>query len=165
MIKFLLKFLKLSKCKYLVFLIVSESIQILKMSEYIWKSPKLYKNVKLYLVFLNTPEMFKYIWKCSNTQKKHCLLFSFQYAFLLLVILVTESTILFFGYWFREEITAGFHAAMANGLQFYGKEPSLSSVVDDIQSTVNFSNASLLFPATALHYSIAWNEKRSKNEA
>ena len=55
---------------------------------------------------------------------------------MLTTILVVESTILFFGYWFREEITKGFHAAMSNGLQWYGKEPSLSSVVDDIQSTV-----------------------------
>ena len=62
--------------------------------------------------------------------------FFFQYAFMLTTILVVESTILFFGYWFREEITKGFHAAMSNGLQWYGKEPSLSSVVDDIQSTV-----------------------------
>ena len=64
------------------------------------------------------------------------LFFIFQYAFMLTTILVVESTILFFGYWFREEITKGFHAAMSNGLQWYGKEPSLSSVVDDIQSTV-----------------------------
>lgn len=65
----------------------------------------------------------------------------FQYAFLLMAILVVESTILFFGYLNREEITAGFHAAMSNGLQFYGKEPSLSSVVDDIQSTVSINQS------------------------
>ena len=62
-----------------------------------------------------------------------------QYSFLLMAILLLESTIAFFGYWFREDITAGFHAAMSNGLQLYGKEPSLSSVVDDIQSTVSSS--------------------------
>ena len=63
--------------------------------------------------------------------------FFFQYTFLLTMILMVESTILFCGYWFSDNITKGFHAAMANGLQYYGKEPSISSVVDDIQSTVS----------------------------
>lgn len=72
----------------------------------------------------------------------------FQYAFLLMAILVVESTILFFGYLNREEITAGFHAAMSNGLQFYGKEPSLSSVVDDIQSTVSILNLEIFTQIT-----------------
>ena len=54
-----------------------------------------------------------------------------------MAILLVESTILAFGYYFREQITAGFHAAMSSGLQEYGKEPSLSSVIDDIQSTVS----------------------------
>ena len=47
-----------------------------------------------------------------------------------MAILLVESTILSYGYYFREQITAGFHAAMSNGLQQYGREPSLSSVVD-----------------------------------
>ena len=64
------------------------------------------------------------------------LCFLLQYSFLLITILLVESTILFCGYWFRNKIEKGFHAAMSNGLQYYGKEPSLSSVVDDIQSTV-----------------------------
>lgn len=71
---------------------------------------------------------------CCTAKGKVPLLY--LYAFMLTTILVVESTILFFGYWFREEITKGFHAAMSNGLQWYGKEPSLSSVVDDIQSTL-----------------------------
>ena len=54
-----------------------------------------------------------------------------------MAILLVESTILSYGYYFREQITAGFHNAMSNGLQQYGREPSLSSVVDDIQSTVS----------------------------
>ena len=63
--------------------------------------------------------------------------FFLQYSFFLMAILLVESTILAFGYYFREQITAGFHAAMSSGLQEYGKEPSLSSVIDDIQSTVS----------------------------
>ena len=65
--------------------------------------------------------------------------FLLQYSFLLITILLVESTILFCGYWFRNKIEKGFHAAMSNGLQYYGKEPSLSSVVDDIQSTVRYN--------------------------
>ena len=73
-----------------------------------------------------------------------------------MVILVVESSILFLGYWFREEITAGFHAAMSNGLQFYGKEPSLSSVIDDIQSTVSEKIQTTSF----IHY----NDRKRAND-
>ena len=66
------------------------------------------------------------------------LIYFLQYSFLLMAILLVESTILSYGYYFREQITAGFHSAMSNGLQQYGREPSLSSVVDDIQSTVSY---------------------------
>ena len=55
-----------------------------------------------------------------------------------MAILLVESTILFCGYWFSDKITKGFHAAMSNGLQYYGKEPSMSSIVDDIQTTVSY---------------------------
>lgn len=71
---------------------------------------------------------------CCTAKGKVPLLY--LYTFLLTMILMVESTILFCGYWFSDNITKGFHAAMANGLQYYGKEPSISSVVDDIQSTL-----------------------------
>jgi len=69
---------------------------------------------------------------CCIAKGKVSLLY--MYAFFLTTILLVESTILLCGYWLREDISTGFHAAMSNGLQWYGKEPSLSSVVDDIQS-------------------------------
>lgn len=71
---------------------------------------------------------------CCTAKGKVPLLY--LYSFLLMAILLVESTILSYGYYFREQITAGFHSAMSNGLQQYGREPSLSSVVDDIQSTL-----------------------------